>query len=460
MRRLSMESLEGRHLMAAMAWHPVAPQDHASALVALAETQSRDPALWPFAATSPWNTGIGSGAQYATITGGVNTGSSASASLNSNSWSHPIYRASNSDPLVAVYWGNSKIGDFRVPTNAQPDPQADHHLHIVSPNGLTVLEMWNTRRTSSTRIDTGVAVVNDLTDAGVYSGYHGARAYGGSAIAGLIRSHELSSGEIPHALAIAVSTSSLNRLAPGGNPYVWPASSADGGTGNSYGTDGNLYMGSLVAIPRSVNIDGLPISDAAKAVGRALQNYGAYVTDTAGGNVVFYAEPGSSGLPSMSHLAALVRELRVVTNNGPNNVGGGGTRFVEPAPPFVGQAPAPTPTPTPTPTAAPAPDPTPAPAPAPVVQAWDIAGTLQDNRGRALSNVMVHLFIPGANAPLQTVRTNSAGRFTFLDVPAGTYAVASDGGFGSSRWTDKLVTVVNVDVLNVSLAVNAGGRRR
>jgi hypothetical protein len=467
-----METLEGRHLMAAFAWAPrPALTVEPDVLVApLATAATREAAQWPFAADSPWNIGVGSGAQLAPITGGM---SSSGANLNVNAWSIPVYHASNSDPLVSVYWGSSKVADFRIPAAAKADPQGDAHLTIIDPTGTKVMEILGTRWSGSNRIDADVAVVNSLTDAGVYPSYHGARAYGGSAIAGLIRKDELSAASIPHALAVAVDPSSLNRNAPGGKPYVWPANSADGGAGASYGIDGNLYMGSLLTIPRSVNVDSLGLSPQALAVARALQDYGAYVVDQGGGNIIYYAEPGSNVTTSGGELGRLTQYLRVVTNNSATNVGGGGSRFVESAPSFVGSDPVPTPTPIPEPTPTPEPtpvppvvdDPAPSPDPAPVTQAWDIAGTMADRQGRALANVPVYLFASGTDEVVQVVFTDSRGTFVFSDVEPGVYAVAGDGGYGASRWTDEQVTVKNDDVLDVSLVINvnssgSSGRRR
>jgi hypothetical protein len=103
-------------------------------------------------------------------------------------------------------------------------------------------------------------------------------------------------------------------------------------------------MGSLLVIPKSVNVDALGLSPANRAVAKALQDYGAYVVDQSGGSTVaFYAEPTTPGAwqnsivgPGWSagELETIRQQLRVVTNNGPDSVGGGGTRSVPLAPGF------------------------------------------------------------------------------------------------------------------------------
>ncbi len=297
---------------------------------------TRDAAAWPFSSDSPWNTSLGSGAAHAEITSPVFSLVDG-AHVNSSDWSHPIYVAQASDPVISIYEEGVLFGQFHVPVDAVPDDQADHHLHIIDETHRTVVEMFVAERLPNGDIDCAVAVLNDLTDAGVYDQWHGARAYGGSAIAGLIRTDELLAGEIPHALAIAVSRTALNRIAPGGDSWVWPASWSDGGVGDLYGTLGNLYMGTLLAIPPDVVIDALPLNDVGRMIGHALQDYGAYIVDSADGNLFYYAEPSAAAIVPGSidnALARLNRFLRVVDNNSPTSVGGGGERRRDAAPPF------------------------------------------------------------------------------------------------------------------------------
>jgi hypothetical protein len=344
MRKLALERLECREMMALVdevpgarlpsgdGWVDLASEPVVSPLVSV----TRDAAQWPFAADSPWNTSLGSGAAYAAITS-LDFSLVESAHVNSSDWSHPIYVAQTSDPIVSIYEDGVLFGQFHVPVGAMPDDQADHHLHIIDETHRTVVEMFVAERLPNGDIDCVVAVLNDLTDAGVYDEWHGARAYGGSAIAGLIRTDELLAGDIPHALAIAVSRSALNRLAPGGESWVWPASWSDGGNGESYGAVGNLYMGTLLAIPPDVVIDALPLNDVGRAIGHALQDYGAYIVDSADGNLFYYAEPSAADLVPGSIdnvLARLNRFLRVVENNSPTSVGGGGERRRDAAPPI------------------------------------------------------------------------------------------------------------------------------
>ncbi|MCC6523739.1 MAG: hypothetical protein IT373_13870 [Polyangiaceae bacterium] len=296
---------------------------------------ARDPAYWPFSAESPWNTPIGSGAVYEPETspgldlllGGY---------LNVTDWTHPVYLASPDDPPRTFFRTDGSVCAFgRVPDDATPDPQADAHLHVIDETHRRVVENWACSRRADGDLEAEACVVNDLTDAGVYPEWHGVRAYGGSAIAGLIRRGELLAG-IPHALAVSMENVHMNRLAPGGGCFVWPASECDGGDGASYGTEGNVFMGSLVALPPDVDIGALGLSPAGLELARALQDYGAYVVD-AGSDLNFYAEPTAAaevGLALYDDINDLAPLVRLVANHTATTPGGGGTPRRPPAPPF------------------------------------------------------------------------------------------------------------------------------
>ena len=301
-----------------------------------AEPVGRDAALWPFAASSPWNSAVGDQAVFQPITsprfavkkGGI---------LNSTGFSHPVFIAEPADPEVSIFkkGSGSAFAVVRVPLLAQPDAQGDGHLHIIDEQRRNVIEMWQAVRNADGSITAVAVVKNDLTDDGVYGSWHGVRAYGGSAIAGLIRSGELTGG-IRHALAIAVEQQALNRNGPGGRGYVWPASSCD--NKNSYSASGNLFMGSLLAIPPTVDVHKLGLGPQALEVAIAAQDYGAYITDCTGTNLSFYAEPAASeevALTTRGELSQVVALLQVVSNNTVQSVGGGGLPRRPPAPPFV-----------------------------------------------------------------------------------------------------------------------------
>jgi hypothetical protein len=278
--------------------------------------------------------------------------------MNASTYSHPVVWATAKDPLMTVTAPWDPTVTVRIPASAQPAAGTDRHLHIVQPDGKTLIELWAADKTSATTFTAGRIEVVDLTGSGIGPD-NGVRAYGGSAIGGLIRRWEVdpsdpnyTDGVIRHAVAMALPAGML-RYSGGtegydangygtARGYVWPATEQD--YDSPYAYYGTIPMGQLFTIPKSVNVGALGLSPSARAIAKAIQDYGAYVTDRVGdGTVSFYAEPSvpSGWLSDVagpnwsgSQLATIRTNLTAVTNNGPGSVGGGGTRPLALAPAF------------------------------------------------------------------------------------------------------------------------------
>jgi hypothetical protein len=272
----------------------------------------------PFASTSPWNTPVEPNRQLESPSGQMTSTlrrGGITSWMNISRYSHPIFEASESDPTVTITdsghspdWApgwTTKV-EWKVPVSALPAEGTDGHLHIVSPDGKKVLETFVWTWTGPTSASVGRMHIVDLEGSGI-GPFNGTRAYGGSAIGGLIRKWEVDptdpdyvDGTIRHALAIALPPSMMKYTGGLANydeqgygtakGYVWPATEQDWCSPGCYG--GPIPMGSFLVIPKSVNIDSLGLSPQARAIAKALQDYGAYVTDVVGeGTVAFYAEP-------------------------------------------------------------------------------------------------------------------------------------------------------------------------
>jgi len=149
---------------------------------------------------------------------------------------------------------------------------------VISPDHRLVLEAFHAERLPSGDFKAEVVIESDLRGMGDV----GIVTNGMSMLGGNIRSGELRTG-IKHALAFTTSGSMWNRNAPGGRPRVWPARWADAcaSQGTCYGTTGNLYMGSWVAIPPNIDIQAIGLETPEGLVlARALQDYGAIGTTT------------------------------------------------------------------------------------------------------------------------------------------------------------------------------------
>lgn len=241
--------------------------------------------------------------------------------VNYDSYSHPIYQATTQDPYFTITdldHGNA-VTRIRLPPHARPAKGSDSHMHVIRADKSTVDEHWVMTRTGATSYTCRRHEAVDLSGTGIGPN-NGTRAYGGSAIGGLIRSWEISIGRIQHPLAIALRQ---EQMRPG---PVWPATTDD----HSPGYTGPIPMGSCFAIPPEVSVSNLGLkSKAAVVVARACQEFGAYVVDSSGSSC-FYIEDDPSPVTSAFHaeltgpnwsardLPTLFRALRLVTNNRPN----------------------------------------------------------------------------------------------------------------------------------------------
>ncbi len=331
---------------------------------------TRDPAYWPFDAQGPWNHPIGSGAIYEPI---QSTWKPADGGFTKSvCYTIPTYVATASDPLRNIYkrpyntpGPGNLVDTIRVPDAAERACGTDGQLNIIDPTHSVVSEMFDVIRLANGDLSTaGGYIKNDLRGPGAaFSGWHGTLAAGMSALGGMIRLGELTNGTaglgqgIRHALQGEVWNHSLNQNAPGRRTFVWPASSSDVLSGGSYSRTGNLFMGSLLAIPPWVDINTIGIADPkALAIAKAMQDYGIYIVDTAGDSmhgrpvIGIKIDPQvyfTGETPNAEHLngtlqvgvAIACRYLQVVTNshNGgfaPAVLGGGGTPRRQLAPGF------------------------------------------------------------------------------------------------------------------------------
>lgn len=273
----------------------------------------------PFAANSPWNTSIGSGAAYSSADASTTRSlqNSSGAYINSTAYSVPITVASGGDPIQSVSVSGPAGAAHHMPTNAQIAQGSDATMVVI--DGSKIYEYWQASRDGNGHYSAHYGTVVDLAGSGITGGV---RASGFSVAAGLIRKGELT--DINHALVMALSGDQL-RLGP-----VWPATIQDGDAGSSY--HGSVPIGSLVAIPQSVDVGSLGLSTEGRALARALQQYGAYVGDRSS-QLTLYAEPSAdtSALDRMRQdlRSKLVPLLRLVTNSSASAVGGPGSRIAK-----------------------------------------------------------------------------------------------------------------------------------
>lgn len=303
----------------------------------------------PFSSTSPWNTKIPANATYSNdgrVQSFRNVSDGYKLGVNVKSWTGWIWTAKASDPTVTVNVSvhnldsqrgnpNPRAGNvtLKMPANAHPDPAnysgvssnpwaddpdgKDGHMTVIDPEGQYAHEFWHMEKDRSTgQMKAAAYVRTPLNGTGVFLageavsrlsgqyytpsvtsyGWGPTRAYGGSALGGLIRQGEVTQTGINHALAMSIPKELLGYPAAGQLP-LYPASKDDG---RSMGYTGSILMGTRFAIPRSVNLSSLGLSPAGLRLATALQEYGAYIVDQSGG-----VRLGSDGVAAQAEGNAL-----------------------------------------------------------------------------------------------------------------------------------------------------------
>ena len=311
----------------------------------------RDPAFWPFAARSPWNHPIGSGAVFVDVNSpGLNLANGAGLF---SAKRRPVVLATTSDPRRRILAANVPEPFIGIRIPIEPSATSFDRFVLIDEDHRFAYEMTRVRRVEGGDLAAQRCLEVDLRSDGVPPFHRGSAISAISYLAGMLRQSELDRG-IAHALSGCVPQTALTRTGPEDPAFVWPALLPPniGQWGRpwleSLAKTGNLRLGALLAIPGSVDITkiGLGNSGPGFELARALQDYGVYVTGTfedggAGPEItqrlIINAEPGlTDKLPAdvNAALTLVAPYLKIVINNGPQSIGGGGTPRCSWAPEF------------------------------------------------------------------------------------------------------------------------------
>ena len=348
-------------------------------------TIGRNPFWWPFISSSIWNTPIGSGAVYVPanlVAAPDDPTDTVDAGLTNAKYRRGAHRAGadrTADPDEYSSAGWQQGADRCIAT---PPAPAATHLPVTVPiptnytvpnnrknsgaaflmaDGHTLVQTQPFARCSagSTYATSLVRIFDGGVDADIISGDGRNGAHGGSrlgTLGGTIRLGEMRPGSRGprHALKINLfSPMELFNCTQASECFRWPAYTSDAGSTTEYGEITNnqntaMKMGSLLAIPPSVNINNIGLlTEPGRQIAWTLQNYGAYVVDTTGGAAFglsaevgfhgskldeFFADYGLSMNARVGHnadsdwgrdLQRIRPLLQVVNNNSPTSVGGG-----------------------------------------------------------------------------------------------------------------------------------------
>lgn len=242
--------------------------------------------------------------------------------------------------------GEKSLGELRVPDaliipDAAPPHTPNASAAFLMPDGRTVRQLEPACRPEPVPRIVGWLHPEDqdLYGAGIKGTHYGS---GLSVLGGSIRLGELLSPDpIRHCLKLNVWGKHLyysDDIAG----FRWPADRCDSYAPKSYaGKNPALVMGSLLALPPNLTPTDLEIeSEVGRKIFQALQDYGAYVTDDSGWDsydlcvergvpeevqaALGYSLSGQSGR-FIEEMKRIVSALKIVKNNSPASIGGGGT---------------------------------------------------------------------------------------------------------------------------------------
>jgi hypothetical protein len=231
----------------------------------------------PFSATSSWNTPVSSDSTFTKLNWPTSTGYNYSVAW--DSYSPSVFVASSSDPIVQVSypagWGYpGGTISVHMPAGANGAAGTDGELIVI--DGDVAYNFWQFKRTSNTTATAAsFGAENVVTGDGWGSKSPflsaGITAVGASQLGGLLVKAETDDGSIDHALQLVVDA----KLVMSG--FTGQAIAGDGGSASGIVKEGQL----LAITPNTPMPSGL--SPLGQQVFTAMQKYGAYVVDVAGG---------------------------------------------------------------------------------------------------------------------------------------------------------------------------------
>jgi hypothetical protein len=229
--------------------------------------------------------------------------------VNTTSWSVPIYTVSASEPKLKVTLESASSSPalqaawqaVPLPAEAHPAEGSDKHLVVWQPSSNELWEFWGLEKVEAGwRAAWGGAMEKVSSNPGVYGpqAWSGATTSWGasstslSIAGGLITLEDLEEGQINHALAIAIPE-------PRAEVYAAPAQREDGFSTSPEA----IPEGAHLRLDPSLDLAALKLPHFTLMLAQAAQRYGIFVRDRAA-NVAFYAQdptPNGSNPYSGTH---------------------------------------------------------------------------------------------------------------------------------------------------------------
>jgi hypothetical protein len=222
------------------------------------------------------------------------TGASPHATIDTISYSVPIYTVPANQPTIPVLLTNkdrpalsAAWSKVPLPANAQPAIGTDSELVVWQPSTDRMWEFWRlTHATGAWSASWGGAIQDVSKNPGVYGpeAWPGARPWWGATASslalagGLITLEDLQQNQINHALALSVPNVRATSCTP-------PAQRTDGDSNSPL----SLPEGAHLRLDPHLALSTLHLPPTTLLIAQAAQRYGIYIRDESP-NVGFYAQ--------------------------------------------------------------------------------------------------------------------------------------------------------------------------
>ncbi len=276
-----------------------------AAMIVLATSGGSGPSgqARPFAANAVWNAALPADAPLApnssTLVSQLESQVKAKGPwINTSPYSIPVYTVGNDQPTVPVtldQHGPGSVGELAsvlaagvpIPKDAHAAAGTDKSLVIWQPGRDRLWEFWQARKVNGKWNAVWGGRMNNVSRNPGY--FDDPNDWGGSAtslalLGGLMRISELRSGQIDHALALAIPAAAKGR-------FVYPAQRGDG-----VDTRPNaIPEGTRFRLDPKLDINALQLPPTTRMMALAAQRFGIIVRDQSG-SVSFYSEdPTTTG---------------------------------------------------------------------------------------------------------------------------------------------------------------------
>jgi hypothetical protein len=254
-----------------------------------------------FSPNSIWNQQLPADAPLdpdsaALVNGLIQQEASSGATVQTSSYGVPIYTVGAGQPTVPVTMAagpalNAAMSAVPMPANAVAAAGTDANLAIWQPSTDTMWEFWRlTNGANGWSAGWGGVMDNVSSDPGYYQNIEsstgtvlqrnswGAPATSFPLVAGVMTISELESGQINHALYLALPNTMANK-------WVWPAQRSDG---RSTASD-SVPEGAHFRLDPNLNLASLHLPHFVYMMAVAAQKYGIIISNTSG-DVAFRAQ--------------------------------------------------------------------------------------------------------------------------------------------------------------------------